>query len=627
MAISLGKSLKFSILGKDKSAAAMNSVKRGLSGLKSAMGAVMTATRAVATAGAALVAGFVALIAKTEAATDRIGKLSTRLGASTEALSQYEFVAKRSNVAFEALTQGWQRMTRRISEAANGTGEAKDALRELGLSATDLERLRPEEQFEVLADALAGVEGQADRVRLAMKLFDSEGVALLQTMKGGSAAIREMRAEADALGVTITQEMAEAAARSRDQMVRLEAAFRGLTIAVVNALGPALTQLTIWLSEMVPRAVQFLHETLLNMRINILADAQAIVDGIASMLDALAALPEFAGGHFFEEQALALKLFSIELGSMRYEAELALQTFKEGVPAVSEFGQGFEDLAGSVGKVGIEAKDLKRDFDAMLKTRDQYLRGLENEAEAVRRAVETPIEAYNRQIEKLKQLRDEGLITQETFGRATKQAEETLKKEQEALEGVRKEMDLLTEAVRTGDRALSGSMNTLRDWGRLALDIIHKIIQAMVSVPKQGGGGFKLGDIGGIILNLGSSVFSGGSLGPQFTGSNIQAQGSFATGGSFTVGGSGGTDSQTVAFKATPGERVDVLTPGQQRAQAGMGGTTVYIDARGSNGDAAVEEAVRRGIARAAPGLINASVETVRGERQRDPRFFGSQVA
>jgi hypothetical protein len=40
----------------------------------------------------------------------------------------------------------------------------------------------------------------------------------------------------------------------------------------------------------------------------------------------------------------------------------------------------------------------------------------------------------------------------------------------------------------------------------------------------------------------------------------------FATGGSFMVGGRGGTDSQMVAFKASPNERVTVETPGQQMA-------------------------------------------------------------
>lgn len=42
----------------------------------------------------------------------------------------------------------------------------------------------------------------------------------------------------------------------------------------------------------------------------------------------------------------------------------------------------------------------------------------------------------------------------------------------------------------------------------------------------------------------------------------------FATGGSFLVGGQDGTDNNLVAFNASRGERVDVLTPSQQAAQA-----------------------------------------------------------
>ena len=45
----------------------------------------------------------------------------------------------------------------------------------------------------------------------------------------------------------------------------------------------------------------------------------------------------------------------------------------------------------------------------------------------------------------------------------------------------------------------------------------------------------------------------------------------FAAGGTFTVpnGGGGGTDSVPVFFRATPGERVTVSTPGQQQMQGG----------------------------------------------------------
>lgn len=51
-------------------------------------------------------------------------------------------------------------------------------------------------------------------------------------------------------------------------------------------------------------------------------------------------------------------------------------------------------------------------------------------------------------------------------------------------------------------------------------------------------------------------------------------------GGSFMVGGSGGPDSQLVAFRASPNERVDVSTPGQQRQR---GGETTVVQAPAPN--------------------------------------------
>lgn len=48
----------------------------------------------------------------------------------------------------------------------------------------------------------------------------------------------------------------------------------------------------------------------------------------------------------------------------------------------------------------------------------------------------------------------------------------------------------------------------------------------------------------------------------------------FRTGGTMTVGGSGGSDSQLVAFRATPGEKVQVNTPAQARALEQGGGAT-----------------------------------------------------
>ncbi len=67
-------------------------------------------------------------------AADKIDKLAIRLGATTEGLSELQHAAELTGVPFQTLTMGLQRMTRRVAEAAQGTGEAKAAIRELVLT-------------------------------------------------------------------------------------------------------------------------------------------------------------------------------------------------------------------------------------------------------------------------------------------------------------------------------------------------------------------------------------------------------------------------------------------------------------------------------------------------------------
>jgi hypothetical protein len=53
---------------------------------------------------------------------------------------------------------------------------------------------RSEDLLGDVADAFASIEDPAERVRLAFKLFDSEGIALVNLLRGGSdAAVQRTR--------------------------------------------------------------------------------------------------------------------------------------------------------------------------------------------------------------------------------------------------------------------------------------------------------------------------------------------------------------------------------------------------------------------------------------------------
>ncbi len=74
-----------------------------------------------------------------------------------------------------------------------------------------------------------------------------------------------------------------------------------------------------------------------------------------------------------------------------------------------------------------------------------------------------------------------------------------------------------------------------------------------------------------VFRSLLAPFFGAGAAGigiPGSLGWQTSVLPAFAQGGSFRVGGSGGTDSQLVAFRATPGEMVDIRRPGERDPNA-----------------------------------------------------------
>ena len=77
------------------------------------------------------VAGFGLLIKASMSSIDALGKVSKKLGLASDDLQRFRLAAELSGVAQTTLDMGLQRFTRRAAEAAMGTGEAKDALKQL----------------------------------------------------------------------------------------------------------------------------------------------------------------------------------------------------------------------------------------------------------------------------------------------------------------------------------------------------------------------------------------------------------------------------------------------------------------------------------------------------------------
>lgn len=289
LAVSLtARTQKFS-QGLSKAGKQLSGFRKRITGFGVAVGAIATGAMAH-------------MVKRTLDAIDAQAKFADRIGISQSALGGLTLAAELTGNSQKQLELGLQRMTRRLAEAAQGTGEARTALDALGLNIKDIQNLSPDQQFARIADAMAGVSGASEKVRIAFKLFDTEGVGLVNTLALGSDGLRAVQMQAEAMGLALSRDMGAKAEEANDAMGILWGQIKGFANTLAISLAPLITKvsdsITDWISNMggmkeVVDTLTWLFDGLFKgvragfrfMRVFVLDIAEDIADLSASILD------------------------------------------------------------------------------------------------------------------------------------------------------------------------------------------------------------------------------------------------------------------------------------------------------------------------------------------------------
>lgn len=197
-------------------------------------------------AGAALIAAFGfhelhEMVKSVAEVGDAANKSSQKLGLSVEAIQELGYAAKLSDISQESLEGSLRKLSRSLDEVyQTGSGPAADALKRLGINVKDLKGETVDANLEVIADAFARMPDGVEKSALAMKLFGRSGTEMIPFLNEGSAGIKELREEAQKLGIVIEGDVAKEFEEFNDDQTRLSEAWRGLKVQVVSDLLPAL---------------------------------------------------------------------------------------------------------------------------------------------------------------------------------------------------------------------------------------------------------------------------------------------------------------------------------------------------------------------------------------------------
>lgn len=230
------------LLINDKASSTIKDVGDKADGLGSKLiGGLGTAAKWGAGIVAAGTAAGAALFGVSVSAADALGDIddmSQKLGLSTKAFQEWDYILKMNGTSIENMSGGIKTLTQRMEESVSETGEGYEAFKKLGIAVTDNngELKSQEEIFSATIEALQGVSNQTEKASLATTLLGRSGQELMPLLNSEKGSIQELAQEAHNLGLILSEETIQSGAEFGDNLDKMKSSLA----TVKNEIGVAL---------------------------------------------------------------------------------------------------------------------------------------------------------------------------------------------------------------------------------------------------------------------------------------------------------------------------------------------------------------------------------------------------
>ena len=164
--------------------------------------------------------------------------LAHRLGASVEGFGQLAYAARLSGVDMDSLGLALQKMQVNLGDTLLQINPALKALERLGLNATDLANMQPDQAFKKIATAISKLPNDALKASVAVDIFGRSGATLLNVLNEGEEGINKWADEASRLGVAFSGLDASRVHEAHAAMLRVGAVVEGVANLIAIELSP-----------------------------------------------------------------------------------------------------------------------------------------------------------------------------------------------------------------------------------------------------------------------------------------------------------------------------------------------------------------------------------------------------
>lgn len=176
---------------------------------------------------------------ETSAYGDQVDKASQKLGISTKAYQQWDYVLGQNGASIESMTTAFTTLKNGMTD---GTKEYKRSIKALGLAYKDISHMSTEQAFAAIVKQLQEMPESAQKSALAVDLFGKSATELMPLLNQSAESTEELMKRAEELGIIMSEEDIASAAAFNDALDDMGRAFTSIKYKFGTQLMPILTK-------------------------------------------------------------------------------------------------------------------------------------------------------------------------------------------------------------------------------------------------------------------------------------------------------------------------------------------------------------------------------------------------
>lgn len=196
--------------------------------------------------GAAIVAGVTSFTQDMLHTGSELDRVARQLGLTTDELQGWQHAMQQSGLPAERFGDVMINLQERLQQASQGSGEAAEAFRQLGIRVRDENGnlLEAADALEMIATPLMELGSVSERSGILNSLMGDAGAELLPLLSRGTEGIRELRREIELYGGGANRDFIETTGEANEAIARFDVAALSLKSRLAVLLLPALTRTT-----------------------------------------------------------------------------------------------------------------------------------------------------------------------------------------------------------------------------------------------------------------------------------------------------------------------------------------------------------------------------------------------